>query len=714
MRASATAERHDRTLTLSSDRPVAYNDPMDRFSCGAPWRKLALVLGLWAGTVAGCGSSHGHPMDMGVVDAPSGETSLAEDAGPQPPAVRAVFSLPRDGAAHEFFDLPWPSDVRRNPDGTIDVSEFRQQRETEIVERYLSAIEADTHGYSLSGGTYLRFSTSVDTTTLPATGLASQAAGASVFLMNVDPDSPNQGQRHPVNVSYRDEETRYWPQHCVAVMPVFGIPLEWNTTYAVVVTRDVTPAAGGTYERDLDFEALLGDDTSDPAIVAARAIHAPALAALADAGVAEADILSMAVFTTSNTYQELLAARDFIVDEYELPTADANAWAPNVSAATHTEVLGRYGPSPIFQRGTIPYEFKEDGGDFEIVDGVPVVQGEFDARFSLTLPPASVPMPPGGFPIVLYAHGTGGDYRSYTRNGVGRMLAEQGIAVMGVDQIHHGERLPSGLDPDVFVFNVFNPLSLRDNARQSALDVVQQARLIAGLAVPITVTGRAEPVTFDASKIYFYGHSQGGVNGPLFLAIDDHAQGGVLSGAGAVFVIALVDKTEPINIPNVIAFALGLPGAGMDPNVREHMVYEHPLLSLLQTWVDVADTASYAHLIHRAPRPGFSPKSVLQTEGISDPFTPPRTIEALALAAGFPQVSPYLARIADHETYGLPSVAASVTGNGAGGAHTVGLVQYDGGHFVATDPPAEALITNFFTTFVENGVPTLNAGSPPP
>ena len=505
---------------------------------------------------------------------------------------------------------------------------------------------------------------------------------------------------------------RKYDKDCVAVMPVFGVPLEWNTTYAVVVTRDVKPAAGGEFQRDLDFEAMLGTGT-EAEVVAARAVHAPALTALTNAGVDSDDILSMAVFTTSDSYQQLLAARDFIVDEYELPTADATAWAPNVSAATHVEVLGRYGPSPIFQRGEIPYDLAADGGDFEIVDGVPVVQDEFDARFSLTLPPPTVPMPPGGFPIVLYAHGTGGDYRSYTRNGVGRMLAEQGIAVMGVDQIHHGERIPDGLDPDLFVFNIFNPLSLRDNARQSALDVVQQARLIAGLTVPITVSGRAEPVTFDTSKIYFYGHSQGGVNGPLFLAIDDHAQGGVLSGAGAVFVIAVVDKTQPVNIPGAIAFALGLPGVGMDPNVREHMVYEHPLLSLIQTWVDVADTASYAHLIHRAPRAGFSPKSILQTEGTSDPYTPPRSIEALSLAGGFPQVSPYLFRIADHETFGPPAVAASVTGNGTGGTYTVGLVQYDGGHFVATDPPAEALITNFFTTFVENGVPTLNAGSPP-
>lgn len=695
---------------------------MDRFSGVAPRRKLVLesVLGwaLLAALATGCGSSGGNPgPDLGAGDSDVADMGVEDqdvDAGPQPPAVRAVFELPRDPATHAFFDLPWPSDIRRNPDGTLDVSEFPQPRENTLVRRYLDAIEADTRGYAVNGGIYLRFSASVDTDTLPVGGLESQDDEASVFLMNVDPDSPNLGERHAVNVTYRDEATRYWPAHCVAVLPVFGIPLEWDTTYAVVVTRAVKPAAGGDYERDLDFEAVLGNDTSDADVVAARAIHAPAVTALGNAGVAEEDILSMAVFTTSAAYNELLAARDFIMEEYELPVADPDAWQPNASSSTHVEVLGEYGPSPIFQQGEVPYMRSEDGGDFEIVDGVPVVQGEFDTRFSLTIPPESVPMPPEGYPIVIYAHGTGGDYRSYVRNGVGPMLAAQGIAVMGVDQIHHGDRWPGGGDPSLVVFNVINPLSLRDNARQSALDVVQQARLINALTVPTTVSGRATPVTFDTSKVYFYGHSQGGVNGPLFLAIDDQAQGGVLSGAGAVFVIAVVDKTEPVDISDIISIALGLPGVGMDPFVREHMVYEHPLLALLTTWVDVADTASYAHLISTAPRAGFDPKSVLHIEGTSDPFTPPPTHEALALAGRFPQVSPYLERIPNHETHGLASVSAPVTGNGAGGMHTVGLVQYDGGHFVSTDPPAEALIQEFFTSWVENGVPTINAGSPLP
>ena len=44
-------------------------------------------------------------------------------------------------------------------------------------------------------------------------------------------------------------------------------------------------------------------------------------------------------------------------------------------------------------------------------------------------------MPTDGYPIVLYAHGTTGDYRSYVFNGWAQTLTDNCIAVMGVDQI---------------------------------------------------------------------------------------------------------------------------------------------------------------------------------------------------------------------------------------------------------------------------------------
>src|SRR5690606_34566971 len=138
--------------------------------------------------------------------------------------------------------------------------------------------------------------------------------------------------------------------------------------------------------------------------------------------------------------------RNWMVEEYPAAEVDDRTLTVDRSSAELTEVSGLYGPSPIFQEGVLPYANAEDGGAIEVDDaGIPTVHGEFDARFSLIIP--QTPMPEGGYPIVLYAHGTGGDYRSHRR--VGDLLAGVGYASMGVDQIHHGARNPTSIDPSI-------------------------------------------------------------------------------------------------------------------------------------------------------------------------------------------------------------------------------------------------------------------------
>ena len=57
-------------------------------------------------------------------------------------------------------------------------------------------------------------------------------------------------------------------------------------------------------------------------------------------------------------------------------------------------------------------------------------------RFALTVPPGTTPA--AGWPICIYAHGTGGDYRSFIDDGTALRLAKQGIAVISTDQVLHG------------------------------------------------------------------------------------------------------------------------------------------------------------------------------------------------------------------------------------------------------------------------------------
>jgi predicted esterase len=673
---------------------------MHRFASGGGLA-LAAAVGL-ACAILACDPTELHPEDAGTEDAAS------PDAGEDPGAPRALFVLPRTPET-PFFDLPWPTDLRRTAEGLVDVSAFPNPRRVDLVARYLAAVTARQRGFATNGAIYFRFSRSVDPASLPATVEDTLRPDASVFLIDVDPESPTPLARHPAVVVYQDAATIYWPSQTVAIRPVHGIPLAGGRRYAAVVTRGVRPSAGGTFARDRDFEALVtgGGDT---AVEAARAIYEPALEALERAGLGRDEILSLAVFTTQDPVAELALYRDWMHASYPAPSARADAWRVVAERPTFHEVQGRYGPVPVFQEGTIPYE--NSGGAMEPgADGLPVVHGEYDARFALTVP--TTPMPERGYPIVLYAHGTGGDYRSFLADGTGPRLASLGIACMGIDQIHHGERNPTGSSKAILFFNVINPDAARDNNRQSALDVVQQARLVRTLVIPASVLARdGRDIRFDPERVYFFGHSQGGLVAPLFLGIDDGVRAAVISAGSAVLAYALLYKTEPFSIPGVVRIGLGLPGSNdREALEREAFGFEHPIVTLLQGWIEASDGSNFGHLVFAAPRPGFLPKSVLSTEGLMDTFSPSGSIEALAVSMRMPLVEPVAQPIPALDLLGIRPVRAPVRGNVAGGLATAGLLQYpDEGHFaVFRNADAQARIRGFFESLVEG-----NATIPPP
>jgi len=608
----------------------------------------------------------------------------------------AIHELPAAGVDRSgltFFDTPWPTDLRLDGSGHIDVSSFPNPSNVRLLETYKVEMNARLTGYSVSAPAYFRFDGPIDPASLPADGTASIAEGSSVVAVALD--GPRAGERHAMVGHFREEPTVYWPENTLAVRPPHGLPFEPETTYAIALTRELRAADGGPIHRSATLDGILSGSGDAVAV----ALYAPALTALQGVGIPQRDIVNLTVFTTQHPTRELEQARDWLVaQEPPLRVSSSERWIEDT--ADYRLIEGAY-MSPIFQSGELPYS--TEGGEFTVVDGVPTVHGEFEARYAMTVPTGE--MPESGWPIVLYAHGTGGDYRTFERNRVGEDLAREGFVTMGVDQIHHGPRNPGTSGPESLVFNFANPLAFRDNARQAALDVVAQAAFVR--ANPeIAPRAIGEGVIIDPDRVYFYGHSQGGLNGPLFLAIDDQAKGGVLSGAGGHLAIALVDKVEPVNIPQLVGFLLRFPGTGDAALEQEHLVYEHPILAFLQTWTDVADPTNYAHFLFRQPREGFAPKSILQTEGITDAYTPPRSIEALATAAGIPPLMPVLQPIEPMNVVGLAPVSGPVSANVAGGAATAGLIQADGGHFVAFDDDLRGRIASFFGSFAE-GVPTI-------
>jgi len=315
-------------------------------------------------------------------------------------------------------------------------------------------------------------------------------------------------------------------------------------------------------------------------------------------------------------------------------------------------------------------------------------------RFTLVVPNATAcPMPANGYPILMYAHGTGGSNVSVIEeeNSVGDAMARQCIASIGTDQIFQGVRpgAPPPGDPnaeteeETSFFNVANPAAFRANTIQSAIDVVEEARLFTEtkLTVPASTSVTGHAITFDGTKLLFMGHSQGSLNGPLYFAADPSSLGGVLSGASSDVSITLLDKTSPT--PSVAT--LWLVGLGLDtPDAAAELNLFHPTLSFAQTAMDRIDPLVYMRYLVQAPRAGHAPKSIYQTEGVNpdgtgDTYAPPHGIEVGSVAIGLPVQAPAVHAVAEEPWGGLGPVsvgAGGLSGNLAGGGASGLLAQF--------------------------------------
>lgn len=646
-----------------------------------------------------------------------GSESSGSSSGGTSGPTRSLFIVPSSLDAlsdKAFFDHPFPSDLRKDASGAIVFKGFPNPSTLPLLAQYVTQTSGLTKGFSPAAAASLRFDGAIDPASLPADPTATLASDASVQIVDVDPASPEHGKRHLAQLHYQAAEGVYWPSNTLAVMPMLGRPLRPSTRYAVVVTNKVRAPGGGAVGASADLEEVLG---RTPTTERTRAVHdlfAPAVGELASAGIPTSDIVHLTVFTTDDPTAETFAAMDAVKTDVPAPTA--KDWQKKDETADLVIYEGSYGPSPNYQAGNIPFRKPTDGGGFVVENGKPKLQNTFDLRFALSVPNATTcPAPAGGYPIVLYSHGTGGDYRSFVDDGTAKALAQKCLASMGIDQIFHGTRpgAPPLGDPtaettiQLLFFNLDNILAARTSNRQSAIDVVQQARLFTDthVKVPAATSATAQEIAFDGTQVMFFGHSQGGLNGPLFLAGSDLARGAVLSGAGSDLALNLLEKTKPVDVAAAFRILVGLG----DPEVGSELNIFHPVMTLVQTIVDPADPLEYGGFIARSPRAGFAPKSIYQTEGVGpdgtgDSYAPPHGIEALSVAIGLPRQLPGVRSVVEAGWAGIADVTIpgdGLSGNIGDGRASGVLAQFvptsgHDGHFVVfNDPRARGQAAGF-------------------
>lgn len=639
----------------------------------------------------------------------TGVSCAADSSG----TVRAFFEVPgaKQPAAEEgdFFRLPFPNDIRLQ-NGKLDLSGFPTPGSDLLgfdpVQRYIDALVAEKpDGWSDDPAVIFRFSGPIDFNTF-------KSKNGNDPVSWVDITDPTKPASAGLSWYASSARTNYVCDNWLGVRRPQGSPLTPGHVYAVWLTTAGLDSNDQPIQRSPDLTALLASTApTDAALAAAYPAFAPFRAYLSAQGIDPSTVLNATVIT-AQTAPDTMAALAKAVDAAPVPVA--KDWVKCGSGATSPcpQATGdrACGPQnsaydeydalvtlPIFQKGTAPYLNPSDGGG--IVTSAPVRTE--DVCMALTVPKGAT-MPAGGWPLVVYAHGTGGSYRDHVTSQVAGTLSDVTLpdgssvhfAVLGIDQVEHGPRRGSGPgstdSPDTLFFNFANPAAARGNPLQGAADQLSLARFASTLDASAADTGGAE-IKVDPNAIVFLGHSQGATEGSLALPYSTIYKAAVLSGNGASLTEALLTKKNPVDVAAAVPFVLG----DFDSKGGLNGGAMHPVLTVLQQWIDPADPLNFAHLVGLSPPTGVSPKSVFQTYGIGDSYAPPATLATYALAAGMDEATPDSSVTTPDAIGSLKPQPVPLSGNVtvSGTPITLAVREYappsgEDGHFVLFDTPA--------------------------
>lgn len=616
-----------------------------------------------------------------------------------------------------FWSFPFPSDLRTTvgQDGRSnpDMAGFPNPEDTETLADFLAFASTKQGGAGLSSPAWFRFDGPLaDLGWDEAAVRASAACEGPLRVVDVDPDSAARGTCVPLR--WRWSETApgdpWMDDDMAMVAPFWGFPLRGGTTYAAMIV-DVVDPAGDWIEGPAAMQQALAGTSSDDAL---QAVYRPLADMLADDPALAGDVgprwvAAATVFTTQDVRGEMdrLAAR--VLSDPDLPrwNADEGLRLLTPDDPEHVQEYDLYEGSYTalnFQEGEIPYS--DAGGGFVWDGDDPVPQMEERIPLAIGTPRSTFVQPESGWPVILHAHGTGGDHWSHLTGGSQPALmgAGRGFVSVGIPQPIHGERWPEGSEMAIslYSFNYFNPDSGVSMFRQGALDTVALARFVReSMAEGGPIAEQYPQLRIDPDQVYFLGHSQGGITGAIAVPFAEGVGGWVLSGAGGGLSMTIMQREDPVVMRDMLLAAVGAP-EGME------VWDEHPLIGVIQAAAERTDPLNYAPLWD-AESTG-SPVSVLLTEGLLDEQTPADTSEALATAGRLPIAIPFFERdVLGLELRDLPPLDTPYSGNvehSSGTQVTTALAQFDSDHFaIFYEADAALLWANFLYSMVRDGPP---------
>ena len=547
-------------------------------------------------------------------------------------------------------------------------------------------------------------------------------SGSDVFFVSMGSVVTGQGAGTVVGIN----QIIWYP--AASVLHAYSdMQLEQDTRYVLVVTNSIKDTKGDSVQ-GTSFQTFLATEQSNSGLESYRQeLSAGVAEAVSAAAVAQSNIISAAVFTTESVTALLQQIRNqveaaptpaptnFLLGPngsrtvFPLSNIVGIVWYPEVTRNNYTGVPWGVATAAL---SFVPNSISEVAfGSFQApnylnaqsyippvptLTGEPVVQSTSTIHFVLFVPAGTAPA--NGWPVAIYGHGFGdnievGPYR------VASTMAANGIATIAMEIIGNGygplgtisvtlakgkavnfpfggratdPTLPGGIyggfkthsgigsSDGILASGPGQLFGLSHTTIQTASDLMQLVRVI---QQGMDITGNGTSVV-DASRIYYFGQSLGGMDGMVLMGAEPAVRAGVINVAGGPFM-----ETARLSLGTITGSGSFLPIDFRDTIVGALLAARKPLLNnlgapkfneniplrdqppLVNTvkgsdaiqqfidfleWAGVAgDPVGWAPYANEEPLGGGQPKPVIVQFALGDQVVPNPTTSTLVRAGGF-------------------------------------------------------------------------------
>jgi hypothetical protein len=367
-----------------------------------------------------------------------------------------------------------------------------------------------------------------------------------------------------------------------------------------------------------------------------KASLAPLWETLATIGVDKSTVAAATVFTTGDVVADTAALGDKVLAAHQPSITDLALEADATNARPSMCHLRGKIVMPQFQKGTPPFDSE---GLFEIGEGgAPVKQRDETLNVSIAVPRTA--MPPEGYPLTVYIHGSGGVSRQFVDGGgndegdgistwPGVVLTERGFAVAGTALPISPERVPGATD--YAYINPDNLVALRDTFREGVLETRLLVSALEKLRIPASAVSGCSAETGEikfAPNVHLQGQSMGGMYTNLVAPTDPRIKVAVPTGGGGYLIYFLLQTSFVENVGGLLSVVL---------RTSERMSFLHPALHIGETAIEASDPLVSANRLAKRPLPGHPARYVYAPQGQGDSYFTTQVFDAMTLAYGSPR-----------------------------------------------------------------------------